>query len=101
MKNGIGRDYSSKGILAFKGEYIYNERDGMGIEFNAKNGEKIFEGKYHRGMIWEGIGIEYNDYGKIIYKGEFSYGLRNGKGREYDKYGKLIFEGEYLNGKRI
>ena len=55
----------------------------MGIEFNAKNGEKIFEGKYHRGMIWEGIGIEYNDYGKIIYKGEFSYGLRNGKGREF------------------
>ena len=61
-------------ILVFEGEYLNDQRNGKGKE--------------------------YNDEGNVIYEGDYLNGERNGKGKEYNDNDKLIFEGEYLNGKR-
>ena len=119
------KDYENN-ILKFEGEYINDERNGKGREYDI-NGKIIFEGDFingnrrtkeyynkyddadyyvleYEGEILEGErngkGKEYSDYGrKIIFEGEYLRGLRwNGKYKEYDNFNKIISEKEYING---
>ena len=115
--NGIGKKYC-QGKLEYLGDFVNNERNGRGEEYNKK-GEIKFKGEYLNGKKWNGIG--YDDYGKEEYEliegkgevkeydfvknylrfdGEYLNGERSGKGKEYNERKELIFEGEYLNGKR-
>jgi hypothetical protein len=38
--------------LIFEGEYLNNEKNGKGKEF--ENGKLLFEGEYLKGKIWNG-----------------------------------------------
>ena len=60
----------------FEGEFLNEEKNGKGKEYNSFNDELIFEGEYLNGK-------------------------RNGKGKKYDYKGKLEFEGEYLYNHRL
>ena len=75
LKDGIIKEYNYNGILIFEGEYLNDERNGKGKEYNEYNGELIFEGEYLMGK-------------------------RINKGKKYDKNGQLIYEGEDFKKKR-
>ena len=72
----MGLLYYKNGILQFKGEYLNDEKNGKGIE-----------------------------YDNIKFVGEYLNGKKNGKGKQYfhdynyhyTNYSYLIYEGEYLN----
>ena len=73
IKKGTGfiKEYDniSQIILKFEGEYINDERNGKGKEYNNDNDELIFEGEYLKGEKLNGK--FYNSF-----EGE----LKNGKG---------------------
>ena len=101
LKNGKGiiREYYDN-ELVFKGEYLNEERNGKGNEYD-KGEALIFDGEYINGKRWKGKGKEYFLNGKLKFEGEYLNGEKNGKGKEYNKYGELIFDGNYLNGKKL
>ena len=48
LKNGIGKEYDS-GKLAFKGEYLNDEKNGNAIKYNRSD-KLISEGNYIKGQ---------------------------------------------------
>ena len=97
--NGKVKEYDSKGILEFNGEYLKGEKSGKGIIYYS-TGKILYEGNFLNDKK-NGKGKEYNYKGKIEFDGEYRDGEKmNGKIKEYgfDDI-KLEFEGEYLNGK--
>ena len=71
----------------FEGEFLNEERNGKGKEYNTK-GELIFEGEYLYSQRIKGKEFV---KGKLEYEGEYLYeGKFNGKG--YDENGNLIYE---------
>ena len=70
LKNGKGIEYYSNGDIQYKGDFVNNEKDGIG--------HYIFEnGKY--------------------YIGQWSNNLRIGKGTLYYPNGKIEKEGNLIN----
>ena len=90
-RNGIGKEYNYLQQVIFEGEYKNGKRNGKGKEYYNKNKLK-FEGVFLNGKKWEGIG--YDTEKNIIYQ------LEKGKGyiKEYDYSGNLSFEGNYIDG---
>ena len=74
--NGNGKiiEYDENRMIKFEGDYINNEKNGNGKEY---------------------------EFGDLIFEGEYKNGKRNGKGKEFDLNRNIIFEGEYENGRRI
>ena len=120
IKDGKGyiKEYEDDGKLLFEAEFLYDNKNGKGKEYNYLNDKLEFEGEYLNGKKWNGNGYningnieykikdgkgyikEYNLNGELEFEGEYLNGERNGKGKEYYKNGELEFEGEYLNGER-
>ena len=60
-KKKIGKEYYHD-KLKFEGQYINDQRNGRGKEYNFK-GDVIFEGEYLNNQRWNGKGIEHTyDY---------------------------------------
>ena len=85
--------YIRDNLVKFEGEYLNDEKNGKGIEYNP-DGQIQFDGEFLNGKEWEGKGYDKNN--NIVFE------LKGGKGliEKYDNYGILLFEGEYLNGER-
>ena len=47
-------------------------KNGKGTQY--RNGEKIFEGEYLKGIKWNGYGKEYSSKGTILYEGIYLKG---------------------------
>ena len=113
-KNGIIKEYESE-KLAFEGEYLNDEKNGYGKEYNwygnivyeLNNGKGYIKQYNYRGnhLSFEGYFLngEKNGFCKeysglrLTFEGEYKDGKKNGKGKEYYYMnGELIFEGEYL-----
>ena len=113
------KEYYNNGNIRFEGEYINDERNGMGKEYDPLVNKLEFEGEYLNGLKWSGKWFDKYDNNKILFKltngkgygkffydgklefeGEYFNGDKNGKGKEYYNDGSLKFEGEYLNGLR-
>ena len=80
IKEGKGfiKDYFIGCLLKFEGEYLNQEKNGKGKEYEI-------------------IGVVNN----LIFEGEYLNGKRNGKGKEYYNNGNIKFEGEYLYNTRF
>ena len=74
--------------MAFEGEYIDGEKNGIWKEYFKNNDNVKFEGEYLKGKKWNGKGQTF----EII----------NGKGnlQDYNDDDELLFKGEYLNGEK-
>ena len=98
--NGKIKEFNEKGKLIFEGEYLNEERNGKGKEFDFLDGYLVFEGEYLNGER-NGNGKEYDDKGKLDFEGEYQNGRRwNGKGKEYDSDTGLEYEVGYLYGEK-
>ena len=96
--NDNGKEYYfDNDKLLFEGKYKNGERNGLGKEYNSK-GKIIFEGEYLKGKRWKGKGKYYNKYDDLISEVEYLNGEINGKANSYYYDGKLKFEAEFLNG---
>ena len=72
-------------ILKFEGEYLNDERNGKGKEYDS-NGKIIFEGYFLKGdRRSKNNKKDDADYYILEYEGEILEGKRNGKGKEYDE----------------
>lgn len=69
-KNGIYYAFHINGNLAAKGEYLFNNKIGLWIEYYSKNGKKKREIKYNKDPYNKNktyISREWNLNGKLIY----------------------------------
>ena len=90
--------------MKFEGEYLYDIKNGKGIEYNDE-GKLIFKGEYLNDNEWKGKKYEYeydSENNCDVLEGEYEYlfGDKNGKAIKYFKDGKIRFKGEYLNGEK-
>ena len=117
-EDGYHSDYdeSDNDLLEFEGEYINDEKNGKGKEYDYIGEKVIFEGEYIYNHKIKGK--EFYSDGKIEFEGDYLYDRKwNGKG--YDENGNVIYElidgngkvkeyvnfdlkyiGEFKNGKR-
>ena len=75
VKESMEKHMKIINYLVYEGEYLFNERNGKGKEYDY-DGSLKFEGEYLNGQKWNGKGLIYwND--------------------------ELIFQREYLNGTEL
>lgn len=74
MRNGLGNEYGSNGLLLYKGDWMNDMRNGYGNEYGS-NGLIIYKGEWENDMR-HGLGNEYNDKGIIIYRGYWKNDFR-------------------------
>ena len=99
--NGYGKLYSNGEKIYdgfFNNGYIYNDK--YGIEYKCFTNKIIYFGqisKFNNIIIKHGKGKEYYYNGQLKYEGDYSNDLKHGKGKKYFDDGQLQYEGNYSN----